>query len=151
MEGGQEGEGAQEVSGFLIRNPEALGLLVGLGLPLAGILPWWASGDLAVSLADRGAYPLMLAFATLLLPALPVGAFVARSLATGRAFAVFTLGALASASAVGAILVWISYPDVDAMRRLLIALSGGPAVVGFWVWVGVGVGGVIVLQRGEQR
>lgn len=150
MEGGREGEGAQENPGFLIRNPEALGLLVGLGLPLAGILPWWASGDLAVSLADQGAYPLMLAFATLLLPALPIGAVVARSLATGRAFAAFTLGALATASALGAVLVWVSYPEVDAMRRLLIALSGGPAVVGFWVWVGLGVGGVVVFQRRDR-
>lgn len=147
MAEGGEGEGAQEKPGLLIRHPAAFGVLIGFGLPVAAILPWWVSGDLAVTLVEDGAYPLMPAFATLLLPAWPVGAAVAHRLPTGRAFAAFTVGVLAAASLVGAGLVWPSYPGLDVVRRLVVAASGGPALVGFWVWVGAGLGGVIVLQR----
>jgi hypothetical protein len=118
---------------------------------LAALLPWWVSGDLSDSVAAEGAYVLLPAFATLLVPSAAVGAAAAQRLATGRALLRLSAGAFLTSTLVGAVLLWASYPQLDGGRRFILAISGGPAVMGFWVWTGILLGGWVVFMRRQSR
>jgi hypothetical protein len=80
-------------------------------------------------------------------PALFLGLWLAGLHRDPNALVRLSAGCLLSGCLVGSALLFLSYDELAAGRRIVLALAGGPALVGFWVWLGLTLGVYIRMQR----
>lgn len=132
-------------------SPLRTGTLLGFVFPFLVLAPSAFWGPLADVITANRTYGLMPALALLIVPGAAVGFLAASRVPTRRDGWRLAAGILLGGSLAGAFLLWIGAGELAPMRRLVMALFGGPLLAGFWPWLGALLGLASGYGRLERR